>query len=82
MIEKNGIVLSGFKTFGDHNRYAKADVDTIETEARSCDANSLLTTAKDAVKLTGLQFNLPVFVVEIKPKIDEIDRFEKIITFS
>ena len=35
----------------------------------------LLTTAKDAVKLSDLKFEIPCFVVEIKMSIDDVEAF-------
>jgi tetraacyldisaccharide 4'-kinase len=79
MLEKHGMVLSGFKAFGDHKKYTQADIDDLENDAGSGDANFLLTTAKDSVKLAGLNFALPVFVVEIEPHIDDNIGFEKLL---
>lgn len=82
MLEQERIVFSGFKALGDHKRYAQADIHTIEDEARSTNSNALLTTAKDAVKLSGLEFKIPVFVVEIESQIDDIDGFKKLLISS
>lgn len=58
------------KTFPDHHRYSQADVDSLIESARQAGARSLITTAKDAVKLQSLSFSLPLFVLEIEPQIE------------
>ena len=50
--------------FPDHYFYKKEDIEKVEQKAWKSGAEILLTTAKDAVKLKDLQFNLPCFVVE------------------
>ena len=58
------------KTFPDHHRYSQTDVDSLIEAARRAGAHSLITTAKDAVKLKSLSFSLPCFVLEIEPQIE------------
>lgn len=58
------------KAFPDHHRYAQAEIDSLIESARSAGANSLITTAKDAVKLRSLSFSLPCYVHEIEPWIE------------
>ena len=40
-------------------------------------ANALITTAKDAVKLKGMAFSLPCYVLEIEIVIDDADAFRE-----
>lgn len=61
------------KTFPDHHRYSQRDIDSLIEEARRTGANSLITTAKDAVKLRSLTFSLPCYVLEIEPQIENAD---------
>lgn len=56
--------VTATKSFPDHHIYIKGDVRMLEKEAIETGAEVLLTTAKDAVKLTHLRFNLPCYVVE------------------
>ena len=58
------------KTFPDHHRYSQTDVDSLIEAATRAGAESLITTAKDAVKLKSLLFSLPCFVLEIEPRIE------------
>lgn len=74
--------ITGLRAFGDHHRFDQSDVASIEAEARSKGSRGLLTTAKDALKLEGLKFTLPCFVVEIELKINDADGFRRLITAS
>lgn len=56
--------LAYCRTFPDHHIYTQSEIQKIERDAINKGADILLTTAKDAVKLTHLRFNLPCFVIE------------------
>lgn len=56
--------LAATENFPDHYFYKQKDIEKLEEKARKNNAEILLTTAKDAVKLKNLQFELPCFVVE------------------
>lgn len=65
--------------FPDHHRYTPDDITTIERQARSHDAQAIVTTAKDAVKLRGLPFTLPCLIVDVEFAIDEAERLVRMI---
>ena len=67
------------KSFPDHHRYSQSDIDSLIDTARRAGTNSLITTAKDAVKLRSLSFSLPCFVLEIEPRIDNADELIQLI---
>lgn len=67
------------KKFRDHYRYTQTDVDELQSETAKYGAEILLTTAKDAVKLTTLKFDLPCFVVEIEPIFDSETNLRELI---
>jgi tetraacyldisaccharide 4'-kinase len=69
--------LAETETFPDHHFYTKSDIEKIQNAAVQADI--LLTTAKDAVKLKNLDFSLPCFVVEIEMRFDDEKRFREII---
>jgi tetraacyldisaccharide 4'-kinase len=58
------------KSFPDHHRYSQSEIDSLIDAATLAGANSLITTAKDAVKLRPLSFSLPCYVLEIELRID------------
>jgi tetraacyldisaccharide 4'-kinase len=59
------------RSFADHHRYSQTEIDSLIGAARRAGANSLVTTAKDAVKLRSLSFLLPCFVLEIELVIEK-----------
>jgi tetraacyldisaccharide 4'-kinase len=75
----DGFNLTAAKKFPDHYAYKQKDVDELEEIARLKGAEVLLTTAKDAVKLEGLKFTLPCFVVEIELVFDDAESFKNLI---
>lgn len=80
IIRLEGFRAAGFRFFPDHHRYTQSDIDALEKEAGRLGARSLLTTAKDAVKLTGLRIALPVFVAESEAVIDDEETYIGLIT--
>ena len=53
------------KAFRDHHVYTHDDVSNLVTSAKQSGARSLITTAKDAVKLRGFKFEIPCYCLEI-----------------
>lgn len=74
-IKKNGISLSGDRSFADHHRFTQADVAALEDEAKLHRVEALITTAKDAVKLDQLKFELPCYVAVTETVIDDVEAF-------
>ncbi len=70
-LRREGYELAVARTFPDHYNYHQVEVDRIVAEARGKGAASILTTAKDAVKLSSLHFELPCYVLEIKIAIED-----------
>jgi tetraacyldisaccharide 4'-kinase len=58
-------------TFPDHHFYNLNDLKNLEKQAQKSNAEVLLTTAKDAVKLSGFQLSMPCYVVENKLVFDD-----------
>lgn len=65
-LRREGFELSVARAFPDHYNYQQIDVDRIVAEANGKGAAGILTTAKDAVKLSSLHFEVPCYVLEIK----------------
>ena len=63
--------LISTQTFPDHHFYTQKDIAELARKAQAVGAEMLLTTAKDAVKLQGLEFEMPCSVVEIEMIFDE-----------
>jgi len=71
----DGIELVGEESFRDHHYYTQQDAEKLDRLAAELGAESLITTAKDAVKLSGLEFAIPCYVVEIELVLDNPDGF-------
>ena len=67
------------ETFPDHHFYRQGDIETLDVKAEENGAEILLTTAKDAVKLKNLRFNMPCYVVETELRFDDEKSFREII---
>lgn len=72
--------IAGAKAFSDHHFYTQDDIDKLAKRAIENGAEILLTTAKDAVKLIDLKFEVPCFVVEIETAIDDAAAFRRLIS--
>ena len=68
------------RSFPDHYRYRQRDIDLVVAEAGKRGAQSLITTAKDAVKLHDLQFRLPCHVLEVEIEIDQESQFLELLS--
>ncbi|HVE58108.1 MAG TPA: tetraacyldisaccharide 4'-kinase [Pyrinomonadaceae bacterium] len=78
-LKKEEFNLVATKKFPDHHRYTQAEVEKLETEAKQTGAEILLTTAKDAVKLTNLKFKLPCFIIENRLVFDDEKKLREMI---
>lgn len=78
-LESANFQVAAFSRFADHHRYSQNDLDELCEQARAVSAGSLLTTAKDAVKLKGLQTAIPVFVIEIEVVLDDAEEFRRLV---
>jgi tetraacyldisaccharide 4'-kinase len=67
---RNNHSVAHTKSFRDHHTYTQSDIDAFVADARGNKAQSIVTTAKDAVKLVGLKFEIPCYVSEIDLSFD------------
>ena len=73
-LRREGLVLNHTRAFPDHYVYKQLDVDAFADEAKGRGAGALVTTAKDAVKLRSLGFDLPCYVLEIEFTFDDEEK--------
>lgn len=78
-LRTHGVMLAGERAFRDHHTYSQNDITEIERLAKGLNAVSLITTAKDAVKLRDLKFEIPCYVAEIETNIDDEADFREMI---
>ena len=74
-----GFELALEKSFPDHHVYSQDEIDALVQAAKSVGATTLITTAKDAVKLRTLSFSIPCYVLEIEISIENSDEFTRLI---
>ena len=79
LLRAEGHELACTKSFSDHHRYTQRDADMLSQQAVACGARALITTAKDAVKLTGLRFSMPCYVCEIELEFSDEARLREIL---
>src|ERR1044071_4471884 len=75
----DGHTLSYTRAFTAHHVYEQNDIAAIVAEAKRQGARALLTTAKDAVKLRSLRFDLPCYVLEIELEFDDEEKLRAMI---
>ena len=63
-MKEKGLTLSGTIPLADHQAYDTELLEKLILASRNCDF--LITTEKDAVKLTGLEFPVPCYQVGVE----------------
>lgn len=63
------------RVFADHHDYNQEEIDRLTREASEARARSLITTAKDAVKLHSFKFSMPCSSFDIRLEIKDEERF-------
>ncbi len=71
--------MEAARAFRDHHVYTQSDIADLEHTGGKCGATALLTTAKDAVKLAGLKFNLQCYVAQAEIKMDDPAGFRDLV---
>ena len=68
-----GHVIAGEMAFPDHHRYTAADVAAIGAKMQALDAEAIVTTDKDAVRLETLELPMPAYRVPLTIAFDPPD---------
>lgn len=76
-IEKMGCKIVGGKVFPDHFNYSQSDWKNVE--ALSTDADYIITTEKDWVKIETFSFSKPVILVEVKVDIQPAEKLDELL---
>jgi tetraacyldisaccharide 4'-kinase len=79
LLRRAGVDPVFTRTFRDHYQYTQVDLDSLIQESRKAGAQSIITTAKDAVKLQQNKFELPCYVLNIEIVIEHGDRFVQMV---
>lgn len=78
-LRTSGYEVALEKSFRDHHSYTQKEIDDLTNAATRAGATSLVTTAKDAVKLRSLSFSLPYSVFEIEIAIKDEELFKNLV---
>jgi tetraacyldisaccharide 4'-kinase len=78
-LRREGYQLAFTRAFPDHHNYNQTDVTRLVNDAKASGAAALFTTAKDAIKLASLEFELPCYVLNIQISIDDAAALVEII---
>ena len=78
-LRRGGLAPVFSRSFPDHHNYTTNELVEIENSAAAHGAKILLTTAKDAVKLSPERFSLPCFVLDVQISIDDDARLIEMI---
>ena len=81
-LKLSGHNLRASEAFRDHHYYSQKDINELESRAREKHIEALLTTVKDAVKLRGLTFSIPCFIIESQIEIENAGAFRDLIISS
>lgn len=81
-LKRENFNLAATQAFSDHYFYTQNDIEDLEKQAAKLEIGRFITTAKDAVKLKDLEFEIPCYVVEIEPVISDAERFRSLISAS
>jgi len=73
-LRRMGFEMALQRSFPDHHVYSQTEIDSLIAEG-----STLITTAKDAVKLRELTFSAPCYVMEIEIAIDNSEGFTRLI---
>ena len=78
MAHRAGIRVAGVRRFADHHLYTPAQMDALRRYGRASHADGFLTTAKDAVKLTGPMLDIlhdigPIAVADAIVEFEDAD---------
>ena len=72
-VRRMGAHVRGGLRWPDHHHYARADLVRVVGQAKRCEADLLLTTEKDAVKLAAIPFDWPCRVLAVRIDVDFLD---------
>ena len=79
LLRRSGIDPVFTRTFPDHHPYTQFEVDSLVQDSERAGAQSIITTAKDSVKLRHKKFELPCYVLHIEISIGEEDKIVQLL---
>ena len=78
-----GFILAKTYRFSDHHYYTDEEIETIACSAKKLDAEAIITTQKDAVRLSHLkEVEPPIIYLKIEMKVREKKKFNTFLANS
>ncbi len=65
-VERIGVNIVGHSKFVDHFKFKISDLKKAQKDAKKVDANFIITTEKDLIKMEGVSFEIPIYALKIK----------------
>ena len=65
-VEKIGVNVVGHSKFIDHFKFKITDLQKAQEDAKEVDANYVITTEKDLVKIPNINFDIPIYALRTK----------------
>ena len=81
-LRRSGYELALERSYPDHHVFSQDEIDSLIDAAKKAGANSLITTAKDAVKLRTMSLTVPCYVLEIEISIENGDELAQMVLES
>ena len=78
-LKRGDFAIIATRAFPDHHVYSQKDIDMLGQLAGENKTEIFLTTAKDAVKLSDLKFEIPYATVEIELRLNDPAAFEELL---
>jgi tetraacyldisaccharide 4'-kinase len=81
-LRNQGYQLALTRAFSDHHFYNQQDLDALLREAKRLGVRNLVTTPKDAVKLTSFDLDIPCYVLDLEIVVEDEERLGEMIRAS
>jgi tetraacyldisaccharide 4'-kinase len=78
-LRQAGYQIAAERSFPDHHVFTQDEIDALIRSAKDAEAEGLVTTAKDAVKLRTMAFEIRIYVMEIEIAIDDAENFPRLV---
>lgn len=78
-LKSSGLQTIAERHYPDHHRYTPADAELICREAAAADAEMIVTTGKDAVKLAEIDVKMPVYAAHVSIVLDNEAEFLRLV---
>ncbi len=79
-LKKHGLDVVGSVTFPDHHAFSPADLSKLLIESKLCEAEAVVTTEKDRVRIGAWEHGIPLIAIPLEMQLSEPDRLYDMLT--